>query len=352
MNSDVQSRRIYFKVNKIEKQKIAVLGAGSWGTALAKVLAENGHDVLMWTQLNNKELIEEINTQHTNTYYCKDAQLPSTIRATSDLKAAVLDRKVIVIVIPTVGIRKLTADLNSIIDEEKIIVHASKGLEQGTHNRISTIIEEEIAEDKRKAVVALSGPSHAEETLVQDLTSVTSASKDEVVAKEVQYLFMNDYFRVYRNTDIIGVELGAALKNIIAVGAGSLAGLGYGDNATAALVTRGLAEITRLGVALGADPLTFMGLSGVGDLIVTATSPHSRNWQAGKLIGEGYKKKQIEEKIGMVIEGLSTVVAARELAADKGIEMPITEAIYQVVYEDADVFETVSALMKREGKAE
>lgn len=337
---------------RIEKKKVAVLGAGSWGMALSKVLAENGYDVVVWTRPTEHELVREINEDHTNKRYFKDVIFPELVTATNDLEEAIADREIIVLVIPTVGIRTVAKQLNELIDEPKIIVHASKGLEQKTHERISTILEEEIAEEKRRGIVALSGPSHAEEVVVQDLTSVTSASENEEIAEIVQYLFMNDYFRVYRNADIIGVELGAALKNIIAVGAGSLKGLGYGDNATAALVTRGLAEITRLGVALGADVETFMGLSGVGDLIVTSTSSHSRNWRAGKLIGEGHSIEAIQKEIGMVIEGLSTVIAAKELAEECGVDMPITNAIYQVVYEDADVEKTVLSLMRRQGKAE
>ncbi len=335
-----------------KSQKVAVLGAGSWGMALSKVLAENGHDVVVWTRPEEIELVREINEEHTNKRYFKDIVFPEAITATTDLQAAIADREIVLIVIPTVGIRSVAKQLNGLITEPKIIVHASKGLELKTHERISTILAEEIDESNRQAIVALSGPSHAEEVVVRDLTSVTSASENEEIAEIVQYLFMNDYFRVYRNTDIIGVEIGAALKNIIAVGAGSLKGLGYGDNATAALVTRGLAEITRLGVALGAEVETFMGLSGVGDLIVTSTSSHSRNWRAGKLMGEGHSIAAIEEEIGMVIEGLSTVIAAKELAEERNIDMPITNAIYQVAYEDADVEKTVLSLMRREGKAE
>lgn len=333
-------------------EKVAVLGAGSWGTALAKVLADNGHDVTMWSRPIDAEIVNEINTQHTNKRYLKDLVLPESIQATTDLEQVVREHDILVIVVPTVGIRGLAKTLNEMIEIPKLIVHASKGLEQGTHQRISTILEEEIAEDKRSAIVALSGPSHAEEVAVEDLTSITSASADMDAAKKVQYLFMNDYLRVYRNEDIIGVELGAALKNIIAIGAGALNGLGFGDNATAALVTRGLAEITRLGTERGADPLTFMGLSGVGDLIVTCTSPHSRNFRAGRLFGKGYNLEQIKEDIGMAIEGLNTVIAAKELAEESGVEMPITEAIYEVVYEDAAVKEAILGLMRREGKAE
>ena len=246
-----------------KKSKVAVLGAGSWGMALSKVLAENGHDVKIWSRPSGIIEVNEINNHHTNKRYFEKTVFPESITATTDLKEAIADRKVIVIVIPTVGIRELTQQLQTVIQEPKIIVHASKGLEQKTHQRISTIIEEEISEEKREGIAVLSGPSHAEEVVVQDLTSITSASKDEEVAKIIQELFMNDYFRVYRNTDVIGVELGAALKNIIAIGAGTLKGLGYGDNAIAALVTRGLAEISRLGIALGAKPHTFMGMSGV-----------------------------------------------------------------------------------------
>lgn len=339
-------------MNENKSEKVAVLGAGSWGTALSQVLAENGHQVTLWSRPGSEEIVDEINQKHTNKRYLKEIHLPESIKATTDLAKVVKEHDVVVVVIPTVGIRELAKNLNNLIDTPKLIVHASKGLEQGSYDRISTILEEEIVPEKRSEIVALSGPSHAEEVAVHDLTSITSASESEEAAIFVQELFMNDYFRVYTNTDIIGVELGAALKNIIAIGAGALNGLGFGDNAIAALVTRGLAEITRLGVELGADPVTFMGLSGVGDLIVTCTSPHSRNWRAGKLFGEGHNLEGIQKEIGMAIEGLSTVIAARDLAAKCGVEMPITDAIYEVVYENTDVREAILSLMRREGKAE
>lgn len=239
-----------------------------------------------------------------------------------------------------------------LLTKPTVIVHASKGLEQESHKRISEILEEEIPESKRQAVVALSGPSHAEEVAVKDLTTITAASTNEKAAKVVQDLFMNDYFRVYTNNDIIGVELGAALKNIIAVGAGALQGLGYGDNAKAALMTRGLAEISRLGVAFGADPMTFIGLSGLGDLIVTCTSVHSRNWRAGHMLGKGNSLKEVLESMGMVVEGIATTKAAYELAKQKEIEMPITAAIYEVLYNGANVEDIIVSLMKRDGKSE
>ncbi|MFC6464320.1 NAD(P)H-dependent glycerol-3-phosphate dehydrogenase [Marinilactibacillus sp. GCM10026970] len=330
--------------------KVAVLGAGSWGTALSKVLLENGHQVNLWSR--NQTQVDEINEYHTNQSYLPGSTLPENLRATTDLKLVVEAADVIVFVVPTKAIRDLAKQVNNFISSPKLIVHASKGLEQASHKRISTILEEEISFVNRRAVVALSGPSHAEEVMSEDLTTITAACEDEQSAKTVQALFLNDYFRVYTNRDIIGVEIGAALKNIIAVGAGAIAGMGFGDNAKSALVTRGLAEITRLGVAMGAEPLTFMGLSGVGDLIVTCTSPHSRNWRAGNLLGKGQQVETILNEMGMVVEGISTTKAAYELAQEYKIDMPITEAIYKVVYGNAEVKYVILNLMQREGKSE
>ncbi|WP_368645184.1 NAD(P)H-dependent glycerol-3-phosphate dehydrogenase [Alkalibacterium putridalgicola] len=331
-------------------RKLAVLGAGSWGSALANVLTENGHHVSIWTRDQAQK--NEINSSHTNKHYLPEFIFPNEIVATTDLKKAIEDVEAIVIVIPTSGIRELAQRLNTILDRKVTIVHASKGLERETHKRISTILEEELSSESVTGIVALSGPSHAEEVINRDLTTITAASVDTESARYVQKLFINDYFRVYTNTDIVGVEIGAALKNIIAIGAGIIAGLGYGDNAKAGLVTRGLAEISRLGVEMGADPLTFMGLSGVGDLIVTCTSPHSRNWRAGYQLGKGEAIQTVLDNMGMVVEGVSTTQAAFELAREHEIEMPITEAIYDVLYKDAEVKYVILNLMQREGKAE
>ncbi|SFC28402.1 glycerol-3-phosphate dehydrogenase (NAD(P)+) [Alkalibacterium subtropicum] len=330
--------------------RLAVLGAGSWGSALANVLTENGHQVTIWTR--DQEQQNEINTRHTNTHYLPEFKFTDEIAATTDLKKAVKDVEAIVVVIPTSGIRELARRLDTILDRKVTIIHASKGLERKTHKRISTILDEELSCEYVTGIVALSGPSHAEEVINRDLTTITAASVHLESAQYVQKLFINDYFRVYTNTDIIGVEIGAALKNIIAIGAGIIAGLGYGDNAKAGLVTRGLAEISRLGVEMGADPLTFMGLSGVGDLIVTCTSPHSRNWRAGYQLGKGEAIQSVLDNMGMVVEGVSTTQAAFELAKEHAIEMPITEAIYDVLYKDAEVKYVILNLMKREGKAE
>ncbi|MFL2099571.1 NAD(P)H-dependent glycerol-3-phosphate dehydrogenase [Desemzia sp. FAM 23989] len=333
-----------------KKQIITVLGAGSWGTALAMVLSDNGHETRLWS--HKKEQADEINQYHTNHHYLPGKSLPENLIGCYDLEAAVKNADGIVFVVPTKAMRQVAQDAAPFLKENTIIIHASKGLEQETHKRISEILAEEIPEAKRKGIVALSGPSHAEEVAVKDLTTITAASNPVTGAEYVQKLFMNEYFRVYSNPDIIGVELGGALKNIIAVGAGALVGIGYGDNAKAALMTRGLAEITRLGVSFGADPLTFLGLSGVGDLIVTCTSIHSRNWRAGKLLGEGKDVDDILENMGMIVEGVSTTKAAYELAAQKNVELPITTAIYEVLYNKADVKEVIKELMNRVGKNE
>ncbi|EXJ23572.1 Glycerol-3-phosphate dehydrogenase [NAD(P)+] [Alkalibacterium sp. AK22] len=331
-------------------KKIAVLGAGSWGSALANVLYENGHGVSLWTRDKDQQI--EINSEHTNKRYLSDFSFPAAMVASTDLKEVIEEADVILFVIPTKGIRAVAKQVSDLLDHPVTIVHASKGLEQTTYKRISTILEEEFKPDQVRGIVALSGPSHAEEVVARDLTTITAASEDSKAAQLTQDLFLNEYFRVYTNKDIIGVEIGAALKNIIALGAGAIAGLGYGDNAKAGLVTRGLAEISRLGVELGADPLTFMGLSGVGDLIVTCTSPHSRNWRAGYQIGKGKAIEAVLKDMGMVVEGISTTKAAYELGRTHGIEMPITEAIYNVVYNNSEVRCVILNLMQREGKSE
>lgn len=334
-------------------EKIAVLGAGSWGSVLAKVLVENGHEVSLWS--NSQAQVDELNQKHTNVKYLPDLKYPEALKATTDLTAAVKDAQTVLFVVPTKVIRLVAKQLIEVLEKlgsKPLIVHASKGLELGSHKRISEVILEEIPAKYRSGLVVLSGPSHAEEVARRDITLITAASEDLANAKKVQKLFMNDYLRIYTNTDVIGVETGAAFKNVIAIGAGALHGLGYGDDAKAALMTRGLAEISRLGVSFGADPLTFIGLSGVGDLIVTCTSVHSRNWRAGDQLGQGKSLEDVIANMGMVIEGINTCKAAYELAQQKGIDMPITQAIYNVLYKQADIKEEIANLMQREGKTE
>lgn len=334
----------------MDKQTIAVLGPGSWGTALAQVLNDNGHTVRLWGNIPAQ--IEEINTKHTNSHYFKDIVLDEKIVAYTDLAEALADADAVLFVVPTKVTRLVAKQVAEVLDHKVIVMHASKGLEPETHERLSTILEEEIPAELRSEIVVVSGPSHAEETIVRDITLITAASKDLAAAKYAQELFSNHYFRLYTNTDVIGVETAGALKNIIAVGAGVLHGLGFGDNAKAAIITRGLAEITRLGVKLGANPLTYSGLSGVGDLIVTGTSVHSRNWRAGDALGRGEKLADIEANMGMVIEGLSTTKVAYEIAQELGVYMPITTAIYQAIYENAPIKETVLNMMSNEFRSE
>ncbi|MGO2742799.1 MAG: NAD(P)H-dependent glycerol-3-phosphate dehydrogenase [Pseudolactococcus laudensis] len=332
------------------QKKIAVLGPGSWGTALSQVLNDNGHEVRIWG--NVPEQIAEINENHTNKRYFSDVVLDDKITGYNDLSAALAGIDAILFVVPTKVTRLVAKQVAEVLEHKVVVMHASKGLEQGTHERISTILEEEIPADLRSEVVVVSGPSHAEETIVRDLTLITAASKNLEDAKYVQELFSNDYFRLYTNDDVIGVETAAALKNVIAVGAGALHGLGFGDNAKAAIITRGLAEITRLGVAMGANPMTYIGLSGVGDLIVTGTSIHSRNWRAGDALGRGEKLADIEANMGMVIEGVSTTKVAHELAEMLFVDMPIVDTIYNVIYQNADIRESIIKLMRREGRPE
>ncbi|MDR1605885.1 MAG: NAD(P)H-dependent glycerol-3-phosphate dehydrogenase [Streptococcaceae bacterium] len=332
------------------QKKIAVLGPGSWGTALSQVLNDNHHQVRIWG--NDARQISEINDKHTNTLYFKDIILDEGIKAYEELSLALADVDAVLFVVPTSVTRLVAKQVAQVLDHKVVVMHASKGLEQGTHKRISTILEEEIPAELRSDIVVVSGPSHAEEAIVRDLTLITAASQNLEAAKYVQELFSNDYFRLYTNDDVIGVETAAALKNVIAVGAGALHGLGFGDNAKAAIITRGLAEITRLGVAMGANPLTYIGLSGVGDLIVTGTSVHSRNWRAGDALGHGEKLADIEANMGMVIEGVSTTKVAYELAGLLNVEMPIVETIYKVIYEGAEIRDSIVKLMRREGRPE
>lgn len=333
--------------------KVAVIGTGSWGTALAKVLNDSQHQVVLWGR--NPQTVEEINQSHSNQAYLPGLDLDVKIQATTDLAQAVDQAQMVLIVLPTKAIRSFATQLLPVLQSQQsqpILVHASKGIEPGSHLRMSQVLDQVLGEYLMHPVAVLSGPSHAEEVAREDITVVTAASKSLTVAQQVQEIFMNRYFRVYSNQDIIGVELGGALKNIIAIGAGVLAGRQYGDNARAALITRGLAEITRLGVALGSDPLTFAGLSGVGDLIVTCTSQHSRNFRAGMLLAQGKNRETVDQEVHMVVEGFSTCQVAYEISRQLNIDMPITAGLYGLIYQGADLAQTVTRLMEREGKQE
>ncbi len=330
--------------------KVAVIGAGSWGTALAIVLADNGHEVRLWAR--REEQVKEINENHTNEKYLPEIKLPSTIIAFTSLKEVLEDINVIVLVVPTKAIRQMTKEIGELLTNKVTIVHASKGIEPTSFKRISEMIIDEMPVSYLSSVVALSGPSHAEEVSRRLPTTVTVSSEHFEASEFVQDLFINQNFRVYTNPDLIGVELGGALKNVIALGIGMTNGLGFGDNAKAAFMTRGLAEITRLGIKLGANPLTFAGLSGLGDLIVTCTSVHSRNWRAGNMLGQGKSLNEVLDNMGMVVEGIRTTEAAYHLAKNVGVEMPITTTLYQVLFENKKPEVAVDELMQRDRKRE
>lgn len=332
------------------KQKAAVIGAGSWGTALAMVLADNGHEVRLW---GHKEAqIEEINTQRTNRKYLPDIKLPQGITGYSSLDSALRDLDIIILAVPTKAIRDVLKDIEQVSQQPLTVVHVSKGVEPDSLMRISEMIEAEMSGSMLKDLVVLSGPSHAEEVSLRHPTTVAVSSKNMAAAERIQDLFINQYFRVYTNPDIVGVEIGGALKNIIALASGITDGLGYGDNAKAALITRGLAEITRLGSAMGANPLTFSGLTGIGDLIVTCTSVHSRNWRAGNLLGKGQNLDEVLMNMGMVVEGVRTTKAAYQLAQKYEVDMPITNALYGVLFAGKNVKDSVDLLMNRDKRSE
>ncbi|MBM7692655.1 glycerol-3-phosphate dehydrogenase (NAD(P)+) [Peribacillus deserti] len=334
----------------MEKQKVAVIGAGSWGTALAMVLADNGHEVRLWS--HKIEQVEEINTRHTNVKYLPEITLPVNIVGYSSLGKALQGAKNIILAVPTKAIREVATKISSETNQPVTIVHVSKGIEPNTLLRISEMIKEEIPASLLEDVVVLSGPSHAEEVSLRHPTTVTVSSENISAAEKIQDLFINQNFRVYTNPDVIGVEIGGALKNIIALAAGMTDGLGYGDNAKAALITRGLAEIARLGTKMGANPLTFSGLAGIGDLIVTCTSVHSRNWRAGNMLGKGQKLDEVLENMGMVVEGVRTTKAAYQLAEKYHVSMPITNSLYNVLFNNVDVEDAVDELMNRMKKHE
>lgn len=330
--------------------EVAVIGAGSWGTALSIVLADNNHQVRIWGY--KEDQMNEINRYHTNHKYLPDIDIPKSIVGYRSLDKAMERITTIILAVPTKAIRDVLKEINCCIKDKITVIHASKGIEPETLKRVSEVIEEEISPAKLEAVVVLSGPSHAEEVSRRQPTTVTVSSKNMESAKHAQDLFINENFRVYTNPDIIGVEIGGALKNIIALGAGISDGLGFGDNAKAALITRGLSEIARLGTKLGANPLTFAGLTGVGDLIVTCTSVHSRNWRAGNLLGKGHKLEEVLESMGMVVEGVRTTKAGYQLSKKYHVELPITTAIYEIIFNDQSPKEMVEGLMKRGRKHE
>ncbi len=325
--------------------KAAVLGAGSWGTVLASLLADNGFAVTIYAR--NPSVAEEINRRRTNAKYLPEFHLPDGVRATASLEEAVVGREMIVVAVPSHSVREVARAAAPHLRGEPWVVHATKGFEPDTLKRISEVLAEEFPAFLTDRIAVLSGPSHAEEVARRSPTAVVVSSKSLETAEAVQSHLINSYFRVYTNPDLIGVEIGGALKNIIALGAGLSDGLGFGDNAKAALMTRGLAEIARLGMAMGARPITFAGLAGVGDLVVTCTSRHSRNWRAGYMLSQGQALEDVLREMGMVVEGVKTTRAAHRLAQSYGVEMPITAELYAVLFDGKDPSRAVEDLMGR-----
>ncbi|KEI01478.1 NAD(P)H-dependent glycerol-3-phosphate dehydrogenase [Clostridium botulinum] len=326
---------------------ITFLGAGSFGTALSIMLSKKGYDINIWAR--NKNVVDDINIKRENIKYIQDIIIPSNVKAFTNLEEAIRNSKVVVIATPSHVVRDISRDIKHLIKEDTIIVSLAKGMEKGTFKRLSEVIKEE---NPNNPVVVLSGPSHAEEIALDIPTTVVVTSKDMKYAREIQEMFMTNKFRVYTNEDIIGVEIGGAVKNIIALAAGICDGAGYGDNTKAALMTRGMSEIVRVGVVLGAKPETFYGLSGMGDLIVTCTSVHSRNRRAGILIGKGHSFDEAFREVGMVVEGIKACEIFYNLKEKYDVSMPITDIIYNVLFNNKELKYGVYELMSRDGKDE
>ena len=323
---------------------VAVVGSGAWGTALAIRLHKNGHNVTLWTY--EKELIPQMETDRVNPRL-PGVQLPDALKISPDY-SCVRGCSLVVMASPSFPLRSVCRSIAPYLDSDAVIVSVTKGLEDGTQLRMSEVV----AQETRRPVVVLTGPSHAEEVAQDIPTACLAACENRALAELVQDAFMSDNFRIYTSPDTVGAELGGALKNVIALCAGITDGLGCGDNTKAMLMTRGLTEIARLGVSLGASKDTLAGLSGVGDLIVTCTSMHSRNRRAGILLGQGKSVQEAMEEVGAVVEGYYAAKSAWALGRRQGIEMPITEAAYQVLYENLPALDVFSDLMRRSRKAE
>lgn len=328
--------------------QISILGAGSWGSALASVLLENGHSLKLWSR--SEEEIQRLKGENTEPTKATFTVLSGDIRYTTDILEAIEpETEAVILAVASQAIRDVLSHLPRTLSQKVIFIDVAKGIENGTLAPISDIVK---AFFPANPYTVLSGPSHAEEVSLKLPTTLVAASESRDIAEWVQDLFTTPYVRVYTNPDVLGVELGGALKNIIALGAGVSDGMGFGDNAKAALITRGIKEIARMGIAMGAKANTFEGLTGIGDLIVTCTSMHSRNRRCGILIGQGKSLNEAIDEIGMVVEGAYTTKAAYEISLKYGVNAPITKELYQVLYEGYDPHQAVMNLMQRERKHE
>ncbi len=335
--------------NKTES-KTTIIGAGAWGTTLSWLLGSRGHPVALWAR--RPEFATQLQQQRENRKYLPGVVLPETVTVTSDLPRALAEAQTVVIAVPSHGFRDVVTRAVEYIPAGSLILSVVKGLERGTGMRMSEILTEELNDPQAHPIVVLSGPNLSGE-IVRGMPAVSvAASENKNAAERVQRLFSSNLFRIYRNYDIIGVELCGALKNIIAIASGISDGLGFGNNAKAALITRGLAEIGRIGVELGAQPATFWGIAGVGDLVTTCNSRLSRNWQVGRRLASGETLSAVQDGTPAVAEGIYTTLAARELAAKLGMEMPVTDAVYRILFERANPTDEVKRLMSRPRKAE
>jgi glycerol-3-phosphate dehydrogenase (NAD(P)+) len=330
--------------------RISVLGAGSWGTTLAILLHFNGHEVTIWEY--DKRYAKTLSRSRENKLYLPGIKIPKEISITHSLAEACDNKHMIVLAVPSQFIRSVLREMKRYNFTDTTFVSVAKGIEKDTLLTVSHIIKDELKNISDSNIGVLSGPSHAEEVSRKIPTAVVAASKDSFTAKQIQSTFITSYFRVYSSTDIVGVEYGGALKNVIAIGAGIIDGAKFGDNTKAAIMTRGIAEISRLGIELGARPETFAGLSGVGDLIVTCMSKHSRNRYVGEQLGKGITLKNILKKMNMVAEGVETCRSVCQLSNKYKIETPIANAVYKVLFEERDPIKVTYELMTRDMKAE
>ena len=329
--------------------RVAVIGAGSWGTAVAALVAANAPTTL-WAR--RPELAENIDREHENTDYLPGIALPESLRSTPDLETACTDADVVVVGVPSHGFRAVLAEAQPFIAPDARVISLSKGVEQGTLRRMTEVVAEELDGHDTSRIGVLTGPNLAKEVAAGQPTASVVATTDAAVAEELQQLFLGPTFRVYTNPDVVGCEIAGTLKNVLAIGAGIAHGLGYGDNTKAALITRGLAELARLGVALGGDPLTFAGLAGMGDLIATCSSPQSRNRHVGVELGKGRALEEIVTETKMVAEGVKSTGAVIELAQRHAVEMPLASFVGRVLYEGARPADLVPELMLRKAKPE
>ena len=329
--------------------RIAVIGAGSWGTTVA-CLAAQRHATVMWAR--RPELVERINEERRNEQYLPGAEIPYSLTVTGDLEAALMDAEVVVMGVPSHGYREVLSQAAPVVPIDAAILSLSKGIEQGTLKRMTEVTREELPDHDPAIIGVLSGPNLAREVIAGQPAATVIAMADTDRSHTLQQVFMSPSFRVYTNTDVVGCEIAGALKNVMAIAAGMAKGLGFGDNTMATLVTRALAELTRLGVAMGGEPLTFAGLAGMGDLIATCVSSQSRNNRVGTELGKGRSLDDIISEMNMVAEGVKTTRAVLDLAEKYAIEMPIAHQVGRVLYEGARPRDAVLALMTREAKAE